>query len=207
MNALAVAPPALLLIAGFIVCFFGYRLLRFALVLAGFGAGLALGFAVARLIPGTNQVVALVIGIVCGVLGAVISTLLYKVGVFILGAVAGVLVAGIIMSATGWHQPLLVCAVAALGCGILTCLLEQPLVSVLTAFAGAWGIIAGSCQLLTWYHVTAIAGKHPANCGYMVIAWIVVGAVGSLAQFSRGRTRRDTRVPTPHPASPPKEEE
>jgi hypothetical protein len=96
VNALAVAPPALLLVVGFIICFFGYRLLRFALVLAGFGAGLALGFAVARLIPGTSQVVALVIGIVCGVLGAVISTLLYKVGVFILGAVAGVLVAGII---------------------------------------------------------------------------------------------------------------
>jgi len=88
VNALAVAPPALLLVAGLIVCFFGYRLLHFTLILAGFGAGLALGFAVTRLIPGTSQVLALVIGIVCGVLGAVISTLLYKVGVFILGAPA-----------------------------------------------------------------------------------------------------------------------
>lgn len=203
MSALAVAPPALLLIAGFIVCFFGYRLLRFALVLAGFGAGLALGFAVARLIPGTSQVVALVIGIVCGVLGAVISTLLYKVGVFILGAVAGVLIAGIILSATGWHRPLLVIAVAALGCGILTLLFERPLVSVLTALAGALGIVASSYQLLGWYHVTAIAKSPPANCGYMVIAWVVVGAIGSFAQLSRGRARRDTEGPAPHPASPP----
>ena len=203
MNALAVAPPALLLVAGLIVCFFGYRLLHFTLILAGFGAGLALGFAVTRLIPGTSQVLALVIGIVCGVLGAVISTLLYKVGVFILGAAAGVLVAGIILSATGWHRPVLVIAVAALGCGILTLLFERPLVSVLTALAGALGIVAGSYQLLGWYHVTAIAKSPPANCGYMVLAWVIVGAVGSFAQLSRGGARRDAGEPTPHPTSLP----
>ena len=203
MNALAVAPPALLLVAGLIVCFFGYRLLHFTLILAGFGAGLALGFAVTRLIPGTSQVLALVIGIVCGVLGAVISTLLYKVGVFILGAAAGVLVAGIILSATGWHRPVLVIAVAALGCGILTLLFERPLVSVLTALAGVLGIVAGSYQLLGWYHVTAIAKSPPANCGYMVLALVIVGAIGSFAQLSRARARKDTGRPTPHPTSLP----
>ena len=59
--------------------------------LAGFAVGLALGLAIARLIPGTSHVFTVVIGIVCGILGAVLATLLYKFGVFLLGAGAGAL--------------------------------------------------------------------------------------------------------------------
>jgi hypothetical protein len=193
MNVLTTISPVLLLVAGFIICFFGYRLLRFTLALAGFGAGLVLGLTIARLIPGTNQVFALVVGIVCGVLGAVVATLLYKVGVFLLGAVAGVLVASIILTATGWHYPMLARVIAAVAGGILTLIIERPLVSILSAFAGAWGIVLGAFQLFGWYHVTAVAKSPPANYGYAVLAWVIVGAIGSLAQLSHGKARKDDR--------------
>jgi hypothetical protein len=193
MNLPGVASPVLILVLGFILCFFGYRLLRFTLALAGFGAGLVFGLTVVRLIPGASQVLALVVGIVCGILGAVVATLLYKVGVFLLGAVVGLLVASIILIATGWHQPMLVRVIAAVVCGILTLVIERPLVSILSAFAGAWGIVFGVFQLFGWYHVAATAKSPPANYGYAIIAWVIVGVIGSLAQLSSNKARKHNR--------------
>ncbi|MCX6842995.1 MAG: DUF4203 domain-containing protein [candidate division WOR-3 bacterium] len=191
MNVVSTVSPALLLIAGFVVCLFGYRLLRFTLALVGFAAGFLLGPTVARLIPGASPIVVLIVGIVCGLVGAVVATLLYKVGVFILGAVAGVLIASIVLTAVGWQQPLLVRVIAAAAGGILTLIVERPLVSILSAFLGGWGVVLGAFQLLGWYHVTAGAKSSPANYGFMVLAWVIIGILGSLAQLRGGRRWKD----------------
>jgi hypothetical protein len=186
INALTTISPALMLIAGFILCFFGYRLLRFTLALAGFAVGLALGLAAAGLIHGVSQVFMIIIGVVCGILGALVSTLIYKVGVFLLGAGAGVLLAGIILTATGWHNPMLVRVIAAVAGGILTLIIERPLVSILSAFAGAWGIAFGAFHLLGWYHVAASAKSPPANYGSMIVCWLVLGLIGAGVQLRSG---------------------
>ncbi len=183
-----------MLVVGFVLCFFGYRLLRFTLALAGFAVGLALGLAVAGLIHGASQVFTIIIGVVCGILGAVVSTLLYKVGVFLLGAGTGVLLAGIILTATGWHNPMLVRVIAAVAGGILTLIIERPLVSILSAFAGAWGIVFGAFHLLGWYHVTAGAKTPPANYGLMIVGWVVLGVIGAGVQIRKkeeGRTKNE----------------
>jgi hypothetical protein len=193
MNVLTTISPALMLVAGFIVCFFGYRLLRFTLALAGFAVGLALGLAVAGLIHGVSQVFTIAIGIVCGILGAVLATVLYKVGVFLVGAGAGVLVATIIVTATGWHYPMLARLIAAIAGGILTLILERPLISVLSAFAGGWGVVFGAFKLLGWHHGTAGARTPPANYGMMIACWLVLGLIGAGVQLRKkedGRTNR-----------------
>ncbi len=174
MNFLSTVSPVLLLVAGFVVCFFGYRLLRFTLGLAGFCVGLALGLTVAGLIPGISQVLTIIIGIVGGILGAVLATVLYKFGVFLLGAGVGVLVAGIVVAATGWHYPMLARVLAAIVGGILTLILERPLVSILSALAGAWGIVLGASMLLGWSHISADARTPPAN--YIIL----IRAINSL---------------------------
>jgi len=188
MNVVTTVSPVLVLIVGFVLCFFGYRLLRFTLGLAGFVAGLLLGLAVAGLIPGASQVFMIIVAVVCGIIGAVVASLLYKVGVFLLGAVGGLLVASIILTATGYN-PMLVRVLAAVAGGILTLIIERPLISILSAFAGAWGIVFGAFQLLGWYHVTAGA-KTPPNYGYAVLAWVVVGAVGTAVQLRAGGRRK-----------------
>jgi hypothetical protein len=191
MNSLSVLPAGLLLVAGVVLCFFGYRLLRLTLALAGFGVGLALGLALARLIPGTSQVFVLIVGLVLGVLGAVLATLLYKVGVFLLGAGAGVLIASVVLAATGWHYPMIARLLAAVAGGVLALILERPVISVLSALAGSWGVVLGAFRLLGWYHVDAAAKSPPANYGLLILAWIVVGAIGSVAQLSKGRGKKD----------------
>jgi hypothetical protein len=190
MNAVAAISPVLLLVAGFVVCFFGYRLLRFTLALAGFAVGLALGFAVAGLITGISQVFTIVLAVVCGIIGAVLATVLYKVGVFLFGAGAGVLLATIIVTATGWHYPMLARLVAAIAGGVLTLILERPLVSVLSAFGGSWGVVFGLFKLLNWYHPATGARTPPANYGLMIAAWLVLGLVGAGIQLRRGGRKK-----------------
>jgi hypothetical protein len=187
MNVYSTVPPIALLVAGFLICFFGYRLLRLTLGIAGFGVGLALGLTIVGLVPHAGQVLTIVVAIVCGILGALAATLLYKFGVFLLGAGAGALVAGIIIVATGWHYPLLVRIVSAIIGGILTLLLERPLVSVLSALAGSWGVVVGVFRLLGWYHASG-PNRPPDHYGVMVACWLVLALVGAWIQLrSRGR--------------------
>ncbi len=189
MNLLSSAPPVLLLIAGFLVCFFGYRLLRLTIGLAGFGVGLASGLTIAGLIPGTSQVLTIILGIVCGILGAVLATALYRFGVFLLGAGAGALIAGVVVAATGWHYPIIARVLAAIAGGILTLILERPLVSILSAFAGAWGIVLGAFRLLGWHHAAG-TGKPPANYGMMIACWLALALIGAGIQLRTGRKHK-----------------
>jgi hypothetical protein len=194
MNLLSTVSPVLLLIAGFVVCFFGYRLLRFTLGLAGFCVGLALGLAVAGLITGISQAVTIIIAIVGGILGAVLASLLYRLGVFLLGAGAGALLAGIIVAATGSHHALLIRALAAIVGGILTLVLERPLVSILSAFAGGWGIVLAAFKLFGWYH-PAGARQPPANYGIMIACWLVLALIGAAIQLRSGSRNKKQHQP------------
>jgi hypothetical protein len=201
MNLLTTVSPAFMLVAGFVVCFFGYRLLRLTLGLAGFGVGLALGlFLAAMLAPSASQILTIVIGIVCGILGALAATLLYKLGVFLLGAAAGALAAGVLVIATGWHYPLLIRIAGAIIGGILTLVLERPLVSILSALAGAWGIVLGAFRILGWYRSAAGTGKPPANYGIMVACWLVLALVGAGVQLRSGRGRKEKPRPAGRPS-------
>jgi len=208
MNVLWTVSPVLLLIASFIICFFGYRLLRLTLGLAGFGVGLALGLLIAGLIPGTSQVLTIILGIVFGVLGAILATALYKFGVFLLGAGAGALIAGVVVAATGWHYPMIARVLAAIAGGILTLILERPLISILSALAGAWGMVLGAFRLLGWHHVSAHPHKPPANYGVMIALWLVLGLTGIMVQLrSRHRHKKEQTSPRPGRSSRRKHDE
>lgn len=187
MSLLTTVSPVALLVAGFVVCFFGYRLLRLTLALVGFGVGFVLGLSIASLLPHTSHVFAVVIGAVCGILLAVLATLLYKFGVFLLGAAAGAVVAGMIIPLTGWHHPTLIRLVAALICGILTLLIERRLVSILSAFAGSWGMAHAAFQLIgRHHHMHKPAGWHVL----MIACWLVLALIGAGVQLRSGSRRK-----------------
>jgi len=201
MNVLTTLSPALMLTAGFVVCFFGYRLLRLTLGLAGFGVGLALGLLLtAKLVPNASQVPMIVVGIVCGMLGALAATLLYKLGVFLLGAGAGILVASVIAAAAGWRYPMFAGVLGALAGGVLILFIERPLVSILSALAGAWGIVLGAFRILGWHHIATGASKPPAGYGIMVACWLVLALVGAGVQLRSGRGRKEKPRPPAHPS-------
>jgi hypothetical protein len=204
MNVLWWVSPAVLLIAGFIICFFGYRLLRLTLGLAGFGVGFALGLLIAGVIPGANQVLTIILAVVFGILGAILATALFKFGVFLFGAGVGVLVASIVVTATTWHYPMIARVIGAIAGGILTLILERPLISILSAFAGAWAIVLGAFRLFGWHHASSDPHGPPANYGVMIACWLVLGLVGagiqlrsSHRQKKKQPMRRETRTSKP----------
>jgi hypothetical protein len=199
MNVLWWVSPFVLLIAGFIICFFGYRLLRLTLGLAGFGVGFALGLLIAGLFPGSSQVLTIILAVVFGVLGAILATALFKFGVFLLGAGVGVLVASIIVTATTWHYPMIARVIGAIAGGILTLILERPLISILSAFAGAWGIVLGTVRLVGRHHVSADAHGQPANYGVMIACWLVLGLIGAGIQLRSGSRHGSRHHPPPRP--------
>src|SRR3954471_2547421 len=84
-------PAALvLLLAGAVACFAGYRLFRFVLAIFGFILGAMLASSVMGISNTAGMVIAAIIG---GVAGAAILMFAYFVGIGLVGAAAGALVA------------------------------------------------------------------------------------------------------------------
>lgn len=166
------------LILGLVVTFFGYRLLRFTLVVLGFGLGLYLGWLVGMRLGAVRWLV-MVIGIGLGIVGALVSVWLFKVSVFLLGAVAGALIVLVIFGGAGLHRLLMVLLGALVG-GVMALLVQKPALSLLTAFTGAWGVVAGFFTISGKTRARIFPG---VEMPILAVLWLVLGGIGFLVQM------------------------
>lgn len=93
-NMEQISTPAMVALGAFLIfgilnCVLGYRLLRFWMMLGGFFVGAAFGFFGAYTMEVTERIWYLAAMVGAGVLFAVIAFLIYKAGVFMLGAGIG----------------------------------------------------------------------------------------------------------------------
>src|SRR5256885_10392104 len=135
-------PAALLLVlSGAIACFAGYRLFRLVLAIFGFlfGAWLA-----SSMMGVTNTMGMLAAAIVGGLAGALILVFAYFVGIALVGAGLGALVAHVSWSALRAGDPpaLLVIGLAVVG-AIGAMVLQRYVIILSTAFGGAWTLLLG----------------------------------------------------------------
>ena len=182
------------ILAGLAVCFFGCRLVRVVLAIAGFVVGILLGYLLAGFLGASGSavwIVALVCGIVCGSL----ATAVYKVGVFLLGAVAGWLLGGMIGTHLGGSLPVIVPLAAALLVGLLAVASQRIVVTLATALSGSWlavragaALLAGKSVALTDLIDGALApgSWEAASLGFFA-AWGVLALAGALVQLRRRR--------------------
>ena len=144
-----------------------------------------------------------------GVLSAVLCIWLFFLGIFLLGASAGAVVAAAVFSETGHQaQPILILVVA-VGFGLLALLLQKFMIVVCTAFSGSYLVTAGLLHFinagqnaaLLWFDRSQPVS--PGILGYVALAfWLVLGLVGASSQYG-GRRRRDEAVRREaQPASP-----
>ena len=157
LAELRVAPEALdicvgaTMVVGLIICFFGYRIFKVVLALAGCLVG-GLGAAAAASAMSDQQSVVLVAGLVGSLVGSVLAVGLYFVGVFLLGAGAGAgLGVGlcIVMKAEPMADPArLLIAVAFVVGGVVALVLQKLLIILSTSFGGAWSISYGVLHFL-----------------------------------------------------------
>jgi hypothetical protein len=133
--------PGITFLVGIVECFFGYRLLKIILGVTGFIVGglLCAGFVNENI--GNHPVISLIAGLAGGVIGSALMIGLIVFGVFILGAVLGLIVGEAISTCIlGSTNPIIVVPLIIIG-GIATLIMNKSMIIISTSFIGAYLII------------------------------------------------------------------
>ncbi len=180
------------ILAGLAVCFFGCRLVRVVLALVGFVAGALLGYLLAGFLGASGSAV-WIAALVCGILCGSLASAVYKVGVFLLGAVAGWLLGGMIGTQMEGSLPVIVPLAAAVLVGLLAVASQRIVVTLATALSGSWlavragaALLAGRSVALTDLVDGALApGSWEAGSLGFFAAWGVLALAGAWVQLRR----------------------
>jgi hypothetical protein len=190
-HAYGLPAAILLVLSGTLSCFAGYRLFRIVLGIYGF----ILGAMFASSMMGTTNTVGMLVAAgVGGLIGALILVFAYFIGIAIVGAGLGALVAHMAWPQVGSGEPPVVLVIVlAMAGAIGAMVLQRYMIIVSTAFGGAWSIIvgglalsvapvaeraAGSGDVWILYPMTPVPGR-----GWVPIAWIALGVVGTAVQL------------------------
>lgn len=181
---------ALLVLGGFVSCFFGYRLFKFVLAIFGFIVGALAASSIWGASATTYMVIAAIVG---GIAGSLLLLAAYFVGVALVGAALGALVANLIwMQIEGDPHPFVVVLFSVAG-ALLATWLQRYVIIIGTAFAGAWTLIVGALALMgdRTAMTAAAAGDiwvaYPMNPApgtpWVPYAWIGIALLGTLVQM------------------------
>jgi Domain of unknown function (DUF4203) len=188
-------PAALVLLAGGLVsCFAGYRLFRIVLSIYGF----ILGALVATSIAGAGSTGTLLIwALVGGLAGAVILNLAYFLGVVLVGASIGGMLATLLFGRGGADPHTLVVVLFAIAGAVAASMLQRYVIVAGTAFGGAWTALVGAMALVgdkaaakaaSANDVWVVYPLDPApGRSWLPIAWLALGVAGLVVQLRSGK--------------------
>ena len=199
-NAVEIPAGVALLVSGVLACFAGYRLFKFVVAVYGFILGAAMMSSMMGVTSTSGMVLAAIVG---GTAGAIVLVLAYFVGVALVGAGFGVLVAHVGWSyLRGTSEPPLAAIVgfAVLG-AVGSMLLQRYVVIVATAFGGAWTALLGGLTLAGDHRITTAASSGDVWILYPMapspeyrwvpMAWLILGLVGTAFQLGvTGKRKR-----------------
>jgi hypothetical protein len=180
-----------LVAAGAVACFAGYRLFRIVLGIFGFIIGAMLASSMMGISNTAGMLVAALAG---GVLGAVVLMFGYFAGIALVGAGTGALIAHLVWGHVRPGDPPVGVVIAlAIGGAIASMFVQRYVIVAATAFVGAWTLLVGAL---------AVAGDRGASGGklasdvwilypttpspgheWMPIAWVVIGVIGMAVQL------------------------
>jgi hypothetical protein len=185
----------LLLIGGFIACSAGYRLFRFVLTLFGFFFGAAIA---SQMSGPSDTTLAILLALGGGAVGALIMFLGYFVGVALVGAGIGALIAHVIWSWLGTDPHPFVVVLASVAGAASAMTLQRYVIIVATAFAGAWSSLIGAFLLVNRYTPAAERATYvlyPFDLlqrpQWVQLLWVGLGFLGVFVQmrFTGGRKK------------------
>ncbi|HXH07409.1 MAG TPA: DUF4203 domain-containing protein [Vicinamibacterales bacterium] len=181
------APAAVLLVAGgALACFAGYRLFRLVLGFYGFVLG---ALVASSAVGGTDPVWLVGSALAGGVAGALILIGAYFIGVALVGALAAAMLLHLAWRPLAGEPHLLLVVAAAIAGAVVALRLQRYVVILVTAFAGAWTVLAGAAALAggtagAESGVWVVYPLQPAPGALWVpVAWLVLGAVGAIVQL------------------------
>jgi len=185
-------PAAILLVVGGLLsCFAGYRIFRIVLGIYGF----ILGALLASSAMGTDQTFWMIVAAIAGgVVGALILIAAYFVGVALIGAGIGALVANIVAASLGREPHIFILILLSIVGALAALALQRYVIIVSTAFGGAWTAIVGALALKgdraagqaavhndVWlaYPLSPAPGQR-----WVLVVWLLLGTAGLIAQLS-----------------------
>ncbi|OQR80593.1 hypothetical protein ACHHYP_17443 [Achlya hypogyna] len=214
-SSLGIGPEVIAGIAialGLIATFFGYKLVRPCIFLAGFVIGSVVFFLIAERIFANASYIDTACWIAFAVGGLLVGSFvlwLYKVGIFAVGALAGVLLATQIHNSFGYllypSHPntvlIILLVVFGLALGLVALKLERPFLvfasSAFGAVAAVWGIgfFAGGYPNVAYLQKTYTNGDWiyhiPTSWWYYLAGTVVLCILGIIVQFQElTRTKR-----------------
>jgi hypothetical protein len=180
-----------LVLGGALTCFAGYRLFRVVLGIYGF----VLGAMIASSTVGVNSTGAMVAAaLIGGLVGAVVLMLAYFVGIALVGAGLGALLANVAWGQVAARDPpaLAVILVSVAG-AFIAMWLQRYVIVVGTAFGGGWTVIVGAVNLFAARGVARGGSAsevwilYPTSIGdqrWAPVAWVLLGLAGTAVQLA-----------------------
>ncbi len=130
-------------IVGVFGAFFGYRLFKIAISIAGLLSGAIYAFLITdAYYTGVEIWPEIAAGIAGGLVGFALGFWLYKVGVFAAGGLLGAIVARLVVNNIEFEYPYLIIAGMVVGFGILTFTLQKYFLILITSALGSWYALA-----------------------------------------------------------------
>lgn len=177
------------IVVGALVCFVGYRIHKAILAMFGFAVGALVGYGIGQIYLELDTVLAMLVAVVGGVIGGGLFVLLYYVGIFGLGAVAGY-VTGLAWAVTfdmgsGDAAGL----VLALIFGVIALVLHKVVIVLTTAVWGAARMVAGIAYLVgggfSPLALLSDPGRLEASgqLTLLLVGWGVLSVAGVLTQY------------------------
>jgi hypothetical protein len=192
-------PAAILLVlSGALSCLAGYRLFKIVLGIYGFVLGAMLASSAMGVTNTTGMIVASLVGGVCG---ALLLMFAYFIGIALVGAGLGALIAHVAWSGVGTGDPPAVAVVVLSVLGSIGAMfLQRYVIIVATAFGGAWTVIVGAMAVAGDRSAARAASANsvwilypttpPPGQTWVLVAWIVLGLIGTGVQLGvTGRKR------------------
>lgn len=183
-----------------ILCFFGYRLLRFMLALGGFGGGFYVGLvlypSIAKLI-GQNPIFELVIAAICAIFGALVCHFMFRIAIFAgVGLVTFKLVAPYVADMPNGS---LYRILAAIGVAVVAILLLKAFYIIGSGLLGGVFAVTQLCSGVAilskpiYENEAIFSNLAPLGIQGVTIAMVMgglIGIFGVIFQFSNTRKRR-----------------
>jgi len=178
---------------GIINCFFGQKFFRILLGIWGFLLGGALGIS---LTADAAPLVILIAGVLGALLGTVLIYFIFRLGLFLIGAILGYALTAALLTSLGIVDNQVMYAVAGGAFfGVLSLLLRNFFVVLITAFSGASAIVTGVMfmlngeRMMTSFMLRQFSTTPETPSTMVAVFWLLLAIAGMLIQHRSLRSK------------------
>ena len=192
---------------GLLNCFFGYRLFMVTVAIVGFMVGASLGYLMGSWLGGATLTV--VTALVLGLIGAWTGVIAYYAFIFVVGAFGFAFLAAFVWGLYSEGGSVLFPVVAGVIGGFVALRIQRVIIIIATAAQGALVSVFAAVAVISggglwayrnlFYRLLGGELSRPGGMWFYValFCWVGLFAVGSVAQFTRGKEMYKQRVPKP----------